>query len=211
MEDDENLGGGSGGAAMPSAVAGCEEEDQGHQTISVDGTYSIRANQVSLTSWKNIPPSADNESRIMLLAMGGLTGEFLDDGTVDIRGCKGVRITSGPQIPPVVNPIVSSDSTDGIEIEAGELQTITIKRGMLPVIDQYISLTEDGITIDAGIAGTLTLNAGMSQITIGPEGITIIGLPLVQINPGAPAPPLPPLPEDEPVLGDFPPPPPGLA
>jgi len=59
-------------------------------------------------------------------------------------------------------------------------------------------LTQSGITINAGIAGTLTLNAGMSQITLGPEGITIIGMPLVQINPGAPAPPPPPLPEDEP-------------
>jgi hypothetical protein len=196
MEDDENLGGGSGGAAMPSAVAGCEEEDKGHQTISADGTYSIRANQVALTSWKNIPPSADNESRIMLLAMGGLTGEFMDDGTVDVRGCKGVRITSGPMIP-AINPIGSSASTGGIEIETGESQSITIKRGQLEV-DQSITMTPTGITINAGLAGTLTLNAGMSQITIGPAGITIIGMPLVQINPGSPAPPLPPLPPDEP-------------
>jgi len=190
MEDDETLGGGSGGDDA--------SDDRGHRVISADGTYAIRANQVSLVSWKNIPPSTDNESRVMLLAMGGLTGEFMDDGTVDVRGCKGVRITSGPMIP-VLNPVMSADSTDGIEIEAGETQSITIKRGMLPEIDQYITLTPTGITINAGLAGTLTLNAGMSQITIGPEGITIIGLPLVQINPGPPAPPPPPLPEDEPV------------
>ena len=188
------------GRAALIAVPGCEET-KGHQTISADGTYSIRANQVALTSWKNIPPSADNESRIMLLAMGGLGGLFSDDGTVDIRGCKGVRITSG-SVFPILNPITSAKSTDGIEIEAGETQSITIKRGMLPVIDQYITLTSSGITINAGLAGTLTLNAGMSQITIGPAGITIIGMPLVQINPGAPAPPPPPLPPDEP---DFPP------
>jgi hypothetical protein len=99
---------------------------------------------------------------------------------------------------PILNPAMSVASTDGIEIEAGESQSITIKRGMLPVLDQYISLTDSGITIDAGITGTLTLAAGMSQITIGPEGITIIGVPLVQINPGPPGPPPPPLPEDEP-------------
>jgi hypothetical protein len=191
MEDDENPGGGSGG----DAGAG----DLGHRVISADGTYAIRANQVSLVSWKNIPPATDSESRIMLLAMGGVTGEFIDDGTVDVRGCKGVRITSGPLLPPVLNPPMSADSTDGIEIEAGETQSITIKRGMLPEIDQYITLTPTGITINAGLAGTLTLNAGMSQITIGPAGITIIGMPLVQINPGAPAPPPPPLPPDEPV------------
>jgi len=196
MEDYENLGGGSGGAAMPSAMPNCEEEDKGHQTISADGTYSVRANQIALTSWKNIPPSSDNESRIMLLAMGGLSGGFMDDGTVDVRGCKGVRITSGPLIP-VVNPMTSAGSTNGVEIETGESQSISIKRGLTPGLDQYISLTKSGITISAGIAGTLTLNAGGNSITIGPEGITIIGLPLVQINPGPPADPLPPLPPDE--------------
>lgn len=197
MEDGENLGGGSGGAD-------CAEENKGDQAISVDGTYSIRANQVALTSWKNIPPSADNESRIMLLAMGGLEGLFADSGTVDVRGCKGVRITSGSLIP-IVDPPMSADSTDGIEIETGELQSITMKRGRLPKIDQYITLTSSGITINAGLLGTLTLCAGMSQITIGPSGITIVGVPLVQINPGPPAPPPPPLPEDEPVLptGEF--------
>jgi hypothetical protein len=192
MEENENLGGGSGGAD-------CSEESKGDQAISADGTYSIRANQVALTSWKNIPPSADNDSRIMLLAMGGLDGLFMDDGNVDVRGCKGVRITSGP-LTPLLNPPMSATSTDGVEIEAGEAQSITIKRGMFPVIDQYISLTDSGITIDAGITGTLTLCAGMSTITIGPEGITIVGVPLVQINPGPPAPPPPPLPEDEPAL-----------
>jgi hypothetical protein len=188
MADDENPGGGSGGDSP---------EGKGHRVISADGTYEVRGNQIALVSWKNLPPATDQGSRIMLLAMGGLTGAFMDDGTVDVRGCKGVRITSGPLIP-VVNPVMSAESTDGVEIEAGETQSITIKRGMLPVIDQYITLTQSGITIDAGIGGTLTLNAGMSQITLGPAGITIIGMPLVQINPGAPAPPPPPLPPDEP-------------
>jgi hypothetical protein len=197
MEEDENLSGGSGGAD-------CTEENKGDQAISVDGTYSIRANQVALTSWKNIPPSADNESRVMLLAMGGLEGLFADSGMVDVRGCKGVRITSGSLIP-IINPPMSADSTDGIEIETGETQSITMKRGVLPVIDQYITLTSSGITIDAGLLGTLTLTAGLSTITIGPSGITIVGIPVVQINPGPPAPPPPPLPEDEPVLptGEF--------
>jgi hypothetical protein len=192
MEDDENPGGGSGGDGS---------EERGHRVISADGTYEVRANQVSLVSWKNLPPATDNESRIKLLAMGGLDGLFMDDGTVDVRGCKGVRITSGPLIP-VLNPVMSAGSTDGIEIEAGETQSITMKRGMLPEIDQYITLTPTGITINAGLAGTLTLTAGLSQITIGPAGITIIGMPLVQINPGPPGPPPPPLPPDEPAPPD---------
>ncbi len=195
MGEDENRGGGGGSGGDDGG------DNSGHRVTSADGTYEIRANQVSLVSWKNLPPATDHESRIGLLAMGGLDGAFIDDGTVDVRGCKGVRITSGPLLP-VLNPVMSADSTDGIEIEAGETQSITIKRGMLPEIDQYITLTPTGITINAGLAGTLTLNAGMSQITIGPMGITIIGLPLVQINPGAPAPPPPPLPPDEPVPPD---------
>jgi hypothetical protein len=192
-ENGNNPGGGSGG----TAPGGDDSLNKGHRMITSEGTHEIRANQISLVSWKNIPPATDNESRIGILAMGGLEGAFLDDGTVDVRGCKGVRITSGPLIP-VINPVMSATSTDGIEIETGESQSITIKRGQLPDIDQYITLTDSGITINAGLGGTLTLNAGLSQITIGPEGITIIGLPLVQINPGMPAPPLPPLPEDEP-------------
>ena len=187
-ENGENLGGGSGGD---------DDTDRGHRVVSADGTYEIRANQVALHSWKNLPPSTDNESRITLLAAGGLTGEFIDDGTVDIRGCKGVRVTAGSLIPGL-NPVMSAASTNGIEIETGQAQSITIKRGQIPEIGQYITLTDSGITINAGIGGTLTLAAGLSQITIGPAGITIMGLPLVEINPVTPPQPLPPLPPDEP-------------
>jgi hypothetical protein len=190
-ENGKNPGGGSGGADDSTV--------RGHRVISADGTYSIRANQVSLLSQKNIPPSTDNESRVMLLAVGGLDSEFMGDGFVDIRGVKGVRITAGPPAIPLFSPAMCVESTNGVEIEVCETQSITIRRGLLAEIDQYISLTSDGIVINAGIAGTLTLAAGTSQITIGPEGITIIGMPVVQINPGPPAPPPPPLPEDEPV------------
>lgn len=188
-DDDQDPGGGTGGDNG--------SEDHGHRVISAAGTYEIKANQVQLLSWKNIPPATDNESRIRLLAMGGLDAAFIDDGTVDIRGIKGVRITTGPTPIPLFSPIMSADSTNGVEIETSEPQSITVRRGLLPLIDQYITLTPDGIVINAGIAGTLTLAAGMSQITIGPEGITIIGMPVVEINPGPPAPPPPPLPEDE--------------
>jgi len=77
MADDENLGGGSGGDAAT--------DGKGHQVISADGTYEVRGNQIALVSWKNLPPATDADSRIMLLAMGGLTGAFMDDGTVDVR------------------------------------------------------------------------------------------------------------------------------
>jgi hypothetical protein len=176
-ENDENPGGGSGGDDG--------SEDRGHRVISADGTYAIRANQVSLVSWKNIPPSTDNESRIILLAGGGLDGAFIDDGTVDIRGCNGVRVTSGPVALPDLSPPVSSDSTNGVEIIASEAQNVTIQRGLIPDVDQQIVMSPGSIVVDGG-TGTVTIQSltqvtlsvagGASSITLTPEGITIQGL-----------------------------------
>jgi hypothetical protein len=78
-------------------------------------------------------------------------------------------------------PPTSSPSTSGVDIVVGEMQTIAIQRG-LPGIGQKIEMSPGIILIDAGIAGMLTLKAGESSITLDAEGITIKGLPLVQIN-----------------------------
>jgi len=126
-------------------------------------------------------------------------GAFIDDGTVDIRGCKGVRITAGPLTIPVVSPATAQESTDGVDILVSEKQSISIQRGLIPFEDQTISMTPNTIVINAGLTGSLILRAGLSQITIDPTGITIVGIPMVQINPGPPAPPPPPLPPDVPL------------
>ncbi len=94
-------------------------------------------------------------------------------------------ITAGP--PPL--PPTASDSTNGVEIAVGELQNVTLQRGLLP-IDQKIEMTPGSITVDAGV-GTVTIQSltqitlsvagGLSTITLGPEGITIQGL-MVKIN-----------------------------
>jgi len=96
-----------------------------------------------------------------------------------------VCITAGP--PPL--PPTASDSTNGVEIAVGELQNVTLQRGLLP-IDQKIEMTPGSITVDAGV-GTVTIQSltqitlsvagGLSTITLGPEGITIQGL-MVKIN-----------------------------
>jgi hypothetical protein len=108
------------------------------------------------------------------------------DGLVDVNGTQGVRITAGPpSLPPT-----GSSSTNGVEIIVGELQNVTIERGLLPGIDQKIELTPNGITVDAGTMPvtiqsltqiTLSVAGGLSTITLGPEGVTIQGI-LVQIN-----------------------------
>jgi hypothetical protein len=108
------------------------------------------------------------------------------DGRIEVRGSQGVRVTAGP---PLLPP-TTSDSTNGVEIIVGEIQNVTIQRGLLPGIDQKIEMTPSGITVDAGTMPvtiqsltqiTLSVAGGLSTITLAPEGITIQGV-LVQIN-----------------------------
>lgn len=148
---------------------------------SADGSYSISANQVQLLSRPPLPPGVPLPSVITIAAPGmGM------DGRVDVRGSQGVRVTAGP--PPL--PPTTSDSTNGVEIVVGEVQNVTIQRGLLPGVDQKIEMTPSGITVDAGSMPvtiqsltqiTLSVAGGLSAITLGPQGITLQGV-LVQIN-----------------------------
>lgn len=150
----------------------------GHHNESYDGHFSIAANQVELLARPPLPPSIPGQSVISILAAGlGI------DGLVDVRGSQGVRVTAGP--PPLLP--ASSASTNGVEIIASEIGTVTLQRGLLP-IDQKMEMTPAGITIDAGV-GTVTIKSltqielsvagGLTKLTLGPEGVTIQAL---QIN-----------------------------
>jgi hypothetical protein len=167
------FGGGSGGG-----------DDDGPNIIkTADRAYQIAANQVVLLTRPPTDPTAESVPNVItILAAGNTT----TDGNVDVRGSKGVRITSGP---PLLPP-TKSDSTDGVEIIVSETQNVTLQRGLLPGIDQKIEMKPGSITVDAG-AGTVTIQSlseitlsvagGLSSITLTPAGITIQGL-LVQIN-----------------------------
>jgi hypothetical protein len=199
--DNNSVGGGSGGDTG--------QTDQGNQVKTAKHTYQIGGNQVVLVSRKPAPAPGDDESkpdasRIVLLAGGSVEGGFIDDGTVDVRGCKGVRISAGPLPIPMISPMTSQESTNGVDVLVAETQKITLRRGLTPEVDQRIEISQDNILIDAGILGTLTLCAGLSTITIDLSGITIVGLPFVQINPGPP-PPCPPPPEEDVPLPPLPP------
>jgi hypothetical protein len=193
MDEENILGGGAGGDTGMTS----DDGNKGHQVKSAKHTYQIGGNQVVLVS--RIPtPKPDDEdtpdpSMITLLAGGSLKGNFVDDGLVNIRGCKGVRITSGPLAIPVISPSTKGASTDGVEVVVSEQQSISLVRGITEDVNQSIALTQNNIVINAGLQGTLTLCAGLNEITIGPSGILINGL-TVQLNPGAPdmPPPLPP-------------------
>ena len=187
--EEQNSGGGSGGdTGMDSS---------GNQIKSASGTYQIGGNQVVLVSRASLPPATAGPSRIILLAGGSAPSGFMDDGMVDVRGTKGVRVTAGPPTIPLISPATTQEATDGVDVIVSEDQAITLRRGLVPMVDQRIELTSDGILIDAGVMGTLTLRAGLSEITIDVTGITITGMPLVQINPGPPGPPSPPDPPEE--------------
>jgi hypothetical protein len=176
MKPDTNKSGaGSGGS--PVTV----DELVTQYTDNYDGVYALGANRIELMARPPLPPAPPNPSNITLLASGlGI------DGKVDIRGSQGVRITSGP---PMLPP-TTSDSTNGVEIIASELQNVTIQRGLIPVVDQKIEMTPGAIMVDGG-AGTITIQSlteikiqvagGVSSITLTPVGIIIQG-PLVMIN-----------------------------
>jgi hypothetical protein len=162
--------------------AGSGGDDTSDKSVSVDGIYEIDARKVKLMARPPLPPAtSSNPCCISILAAG--TG---DDAYVDIRGSKGVRVTTGP--PPV--PPMSSDSTDGVEIIVSELQNVSIQRGLIEGVDQRIDMTPGSIVVDGG-AGSITLKSltnislsvagGMSSITLTPAGIIIQGL-IVKIN-----------------------------
>lgn len=149
----------------------------GTQTVSTDGEYLVSGNQVTLVAEMPVPPAVPDRSVITLLAGGmGL------DGHVDVRGSQGVRVTAGP--PPALP--AASATTNGVEVVSGQLGSISLQRGLLPV-DQKIEMTPAGIKIDAGsmpveiesLTGiTLSVAGGVAKIRIGPEGVTIEGLTL---------------------------------
>ena len=175
--DDKKIGGGSGGSPDVSA-------DVRNHAQSCDGSFSISAQAVALMSRPPLPPAPPGPNVISLLATDLLgMGE---DGTVEAKGAKGVRISAGP---PLLVP-THSESTNGVEIIVGETQNVTITRGLLPGVDQKIEMTPSGITVDAGSMPvtiqsltqiTLSVAGGLSTITLGPQGVTIQGI-LVQIN-----------------------------
>ncbi len=173
QSNNDGIGGGSGGSP-----------DTTTQSTSLDGSHTIAANQLGLVARPPLPPAVPGPCVITLLAtdLPG-TGE---DGLVEVKAAKGVRISVGP---PLLVP-AHSDSTNGVEIAVGEVQNVTIQRGLIPGVDQKIEMTPSGITVDAGAMPvtiqsltqiTLSVAGGLSTITLGPEGITIQGI-LVQIN-----------------------------
>ena len=168
--EQEDQGGGSGGGPTTS------DHNQ-----YFDGGYAITAGRIDMLSRPPDPPAIPGQHVITLLAAGlGV------DGRVCARGTQGVRITAGP--PPM--PATDDPAINGVEIAVGEIQNVTIQRGLVPGVDQQIQMTPSGITVDAGAMPVtiqslteikLSVAGGVSSITLTPAGITIQGI-LIQIN-----------------------------
>lgn len=173
MEPYRKVGGGSGGG---------DDDFTGYIETQDDGELDFYGQFIGITA-NGAQVGLDTSDPPVVMIMADCKG---NDGTVDINGSKGVRITAGPpSLPPV-----DSDSTDGVEIVTGETQNLTLQRGLIQGVDQMIQMTPSGITVDAGTMPvtiqsltqiTLSVAGGVSTITLTPEGITIQGV-LVQIN-----------------------------
>jgi hypothetical protein len=167
------FGAGSGGAVDPQEDWG----GSGNHAWYQSGDYTIAAYTVTVEACAGQP-------RVEILAVG--QNGSASNAFVNVHGDKGVRITTGIDIP------TNEMETDGVDIITEGQQTIVIERGAGPGASniQRIQIEPDMFLIDAN-QGDLTIKSlksltlqvadGMSSIALTPEGITIQG-PLVKIN-----------------------------
>lgn len=160
--DEGNAGGGSGGGLAPDV-----------HFVSDDQPYVLTANQVAIVAsapLTAVPP----QSTLTLLAAG-------DDGlgVVDVRGALGVRVSAGPPAGLATHSLL----TNGVEIAAGPVGSVSITQGLVPPAVQKIEMVPGlGVTINAGAMPVriesattieLTVAGGTSRIVLTPAGIEI--------------------------------------
>jgi len=170
VKGEELLGAGSGG-----------DEGDGFKDDYCDGRHMIGGAEVFVTAMGSDGP----EGVSPLISI--LAGATDPDGKITVRGSAGVRITSGPSSQPKShNPDI-----DGLEMQTGDTQTISIFRGMDENPAQGRMVFENqGIGIQANEGGvwirSLTkikfmVAGATSYIELTPSGIVMKG-PLIQIN-----------------------------
>jgi hypothetical protein len=161
----EEFGAGSGG-----------DDGDGNNYHHYDGWYTVNAQEVSLVAEDPTNPVID------LLAASEST-----NGIVNVRGSKGVRITTGPPGQPPYNNM----NVFGLEVQTGDSQYIALIRGMEENPSQGVVLLNDqGVGINGNQGGVwlrsktkikLMVIGGTSYIELTPSGIVMKG-PLIQIN-----------------------------
>jgi hypothetical protein len=173
VEDRALLGAGSGG-----------DDGDGNKGEHHDGSWAICADTLVLCA-EDHPEEETGAAGNPEVAIRAW-GDDPNTGRVGIRGNQGVRITSGPPNLPPANP---STSINGIQIQAGESQQVSVKRGMLATANE-IQLNPGLMVVDGG-SGTILITSdtliklqvanGTCSLVLAPDGVTIKGL-LHQIN-----------------------------
>jgi hypothetical protein len=170
------LGAGSGGGPGDGNVASY-----------TDGVYCVVTPQTILHAVGAegaSQGSAESDPLTPMIAL--LAGEkSAPDGLLYARGTQGVRITSGPPH----QPNMENDEINGVEIQTGDTQELSIRRGTQPG-DQGIYMTKQYIVVDGGFGDVTILSdstisfqigGGTSMITLTHDGIVLKG-PIIQIN-----------------------------
>jgi len=180
-----NPGGGSGGG-------------EGDRSYSAGAAYQIGANEVVILAMPQAIPADPTSPVPCQISMVAASGEppLPGDGQVRVRGAQGVRITTGP------DEVVPADSptTNGVEIEVPEEQTVMVNVGETTMILSAegatiaagmttVDVTAEGINLEAGLSTVaitpesieFQVAEGLSSITLTPEGIVLKGV-IIQIN-----------------------------
>lgn len=174
-------GAGSGGS--PVVVSEIDTESDGTKWVGTEKTLVLSGNHVAIQADTPLPPTAPSPCLITMLA----SDMTCTQGRIDAHAIEGIRLTTtgfpNPMIP------MSSPETNGVDIIAGELQTVNIKRGVLP-IDNFITLTPEMLQVDGGLGPvmiqsqteiTIQVAGGVASITLSPAGIIMQG-PIIMIN-----------------------------
>ena len=164
----------------PAVGAGSGGDPDGDKWAHADRWYNIDAGGVYLMA--NGTTGKQTLSPKIGIIAGATDGAIAPDGSVDVHGSQGVRITSGPpDAPPSEN-----DEINGLEMQAGAQQIIKIMRGLDDDRDQVIQMTTGLIEIRGGDAAgcvsilaaqeiSLQVAGGLSSIVMNKKGITIRG------------------------------------
>jgi hypothetical protein len=174
----ELFGAGSGGDP------GSDEDATGCKWLMAQKALWAVGNQIHLKTSTSAETPGPYEIEMLAADSGG------DNGRIAMRGSQSVRITSG--VPESSGgPAISSKSTNGVTVRAGDGQKIVLAQGDGDLLSNLVILNTDEdegmlirtlkkITINA-VAGIELSVGATTSIKLTPSGIVMKG-PMIRIN-----------------------------
>jgi hypothetical protein len=173
------------GGMIPFGAGSGGDASDGAKFISAEKTLILGGNHVAIQADTPTPPASADAPLVTVLS----SDITCQQGRVEVHAPQSVRITTTGGIPGLIP--MHSDSTNGIEICAGDPQTVLITRGSDEnPMQGRIAMNLDGIGINGTGGGVwiksltsikLAVAGGTSSITLTPAGIVMQG-PLITIN-----------------------------